>query len=77
MNRETLLTTIDRLSSEEREPARNHLTQQDQTRLEEVDRIMTDPDTAVNEFWGDSTQEEMQAIFAAMRTKNPPLENEL
>ena len=72
MNLETLLEAIDNLSPEEREQVKRHLAQREQAKRENIERTLADLGAAIDEFWGDSSEEEMQAIFEAMRTKSPP-----
>jgi len=77
MNLDTLLEAIDKLSPEEREQVRTHLAAQDQSEREKVDQIMIELNAAIDEFWGDSSEEEMQMIVDAMRTKSKPSEKGL
>ena len=74
MNLETILAEIDKLSPEDREQIKNHLVLPEQARLENVKRTIANLDAAIDEFWNDSSEEEMQLIFEAMRTKSTPSE---
>ena len=77
MNLETLLANIDNLSPEDRERVKAHLTQQEQAHRESIEHTLADLDAAINEFWGDSSEEEMNTIIEAMRTKSTPSEKGL
>jgi hypothetical protein len=77
MDLQTLLTTIDNLSPEDRERLKAHLAQQENARREHASQVLADLDAAIDEFWGESSDEEMQSIFEAMRTKSTPSEKGL
>ena len=68
MNLETLFSTIDNLSPDDLEQLKKHLAQQE-VRQYTAEQAFSDLDAAIDEFWGDSSEDEMQAIFEAMRTK--------
>ncbi len=69
MNQDTLLAAIDNLSPEDREQVKAHLAEQEQSRQENIKQTLADLDAAIDEFWGDSSDEEMQAIFESMRAR--------
>lgn len=69
MNLETLLDAVDKLSPEDREQVKNHLAQQEQVRHESAKAKIAALEDAIDDFWGDSGEEEMQPIFDAMRAK--------
>lgn len=62
-----LLAAINKLDSEDLERLKEHLAQQDDT-AQPHPPPPADLDAAIDEFWGDSSQEEMQIIFEAMCT---------
>jgi hypothetical protein len=70
MQLNAILEAIDMLSPEERERVKRYLEQQEQTRLENIEQTLADLDAAIAAFWGDSSTDEIQAIFEAMRTKS-------
>lgn len=75
MNIDELLQIVDDLSPDEFQRLKAHIAKR---KSEEKPRTYEEwqakIETALDKFWGDSTEEEMEALFEAIRTKNPSSE---
>jgi hypothetical protein len=71
VNIQELLTAIDDLSPEELERLKAHITEREQSTrpMRTQEEWLSVIDQAVDVFWGDSSPEEIQALAAAMSTK--------
>jgi hypothetical protein len=75
MNLDQLLEVVDHLSPEEREKLREHLSEwREPSKQRTVDEWIAELEDIAHEFRGDSSDEEMAEITAAMNTKSKPSE---
>jgi len=72
MDIDKLLEAVDDLSADDLSRLQEHIAQRQRTLQHEAEDWLAALEAAAAEFRGDSSEEELREIFAAMNTKSTP-----